>query len=162
MRGNQRRRVVSSFTRTRLRLVSAYEQPPHTDVLRNAGTASEMSCLGWQKRPGQLLGGPRSFSGHSQFCISFGNQREPRGGMERHRIQGVRSPETFPQTVRIWGNVSSAGVSLLNCRKSEVNAAVYQILEHLNASVCSQASGRSWFLFPVGLTRGRSGKSTKP
>lgn len=54
--------VGSSFTKARLRLVSAHGEQRLTDVLRNAEMASETSYLG-----------RGFFLGHSKFCIPFGN-----------------------------------------------------------------------------------------
>ncbi len=52
------------------------------------------------------------FSDESKFCISFGNQgpRVWRKGGEAHSPSCLKSNVKFPQSVRIWGAMSSAGV----------------------------------------------------
>ncbi len=67
----------------------------------------------------------------------------------------LKSRVKFPQSVMIWGAMSSAGVGPLCFLKSTVNTAIYQeILEHFHASFCWQAlwrwlisfSSRTWHL----------------
>ncbi len=55
------------------------------------------------------------FSDESKFCISFGNQgsRVWRKGGEAHSTSFLKSSVKFPQSVMIWGAMSSAGVGLL-------------------------------------------------
>ncbi len=52
------------------------------------------------------------FSDESKFCISFGNQgpRVWRKGGEAHSPSCLKSSVKFPQSVMIWGAMSSAGV----------------------------------------------------
>ncbi len=52
------------------------------------------------------------FSDESKFCISFGNQgpRVWRKGGEAHSPSFLKSSATVPQSVMIWGVMSSAGV----------------------------------------------------
>ncbi len=56
------------------------------------------------------------FSDESKFCISFGNQgpRVWRKGGEAHSPSCMKSSVKFPQSVMIWGAMSSAGVGLLH------------------------------------------------
>ncbi len=73
------------------------------------------------------------FSDENKFCISFGNQgpRVWRKGGEAHRPSCLKSSVKFPQSVMIWGAMSSAGVDPLCFLKTNVTAPVYQyILEH--------------------------------
>lgn len=73
------------------------------------------------------------FSYESKFCMSFGNQgpRVWRKSGEAHNPRCLKSSVKFPQSVLIWGAMSSAGVGPPCFIKSRVNAAVYQdILEH--------------------------------
>ncbi len=51
------------------------------------------------------------FSDESKFCISFGNQgpRVWRKGGEAHSPSCMKSSAKFPQSVMIWGAMSSAG-----------------------------------------------------
>ncbi len=55
------------------------------------------------------------FSDESKFCISFGNQgpRVWRKGGEAHSPSCLKSSVKFPQSVMIWGAMSSAG--LVHC-----------------------------------------------
>ncbi len=55
------------------------------------------------------------FSDESKFCISFGNQgpRVWRKGGEAHSPSCLKSSVKFPQSVIIWGAMSSAGVGPL-------------------------------------------------
>ncbi len=73
------------------------------------------------------------FSDESTFCISFGNQG-PRVWRKRGEAQNphrLRSSVKFPQSVMVWGAMSSAGVGTLCFLRSKVNTAIYQeVLEH--------------------------------
>ncbi len=74
------------------------------------------------------------FSDESKFCSSFGNQgpRVWRKGGEAHSPSWLKSSVKFPQSVMIWGAMSSAGFGPLCFLKTNVTAPVYQeILEHL-------------------------------
>ncbi len=66
------------------------------------------------------------FSDESKFCISFGNQG-PRVWRKRGEAQNprcLRSSVKFPQSVMVWGAISSAGVGPLCLLRSKVNTAV--------------------------------------
>ncbi len=79
------------------------------------------------------------FSDESKFCISFGNQgpRVWRKGGEAHSPSCMKSSVKFPQSVMIWGAMSSAGVGPLCFFKTNVTAPVYQeIFGALHASFC--------------------------
>ncbi len=68
------------------------------------------------------------FSDESKFSISFGNQG-PRVWRKRGEAQNprcLRSSVKFPQSVMVWGAMSSAGVGPLCFLRSKVNTAVYQ------------------------------------
>ncbi len=55
----------------------------------------------------------------------------------------------FPQSVMIWGAVTSAGVGALCLIKSKVNAAIYlEILEHFMLPSADKLYGDADFLFP--------------
>ncbi len=67
------------------------------------------------------------FSDESKFCISFGNQG-PRVWRKRGEAQNpccLRSSVKFPQSVMVWGAMSSACVGPLCFLRSKVNTAVY-------------------------------------
>ncbi len=68
------------------------------------------------------------FSDESKFCISFGNQgpRVWRKGGEAHSTSCLKSSVKFPQSVMIWGAMSSAGVGPLCFLKTNVTAPIYQ------------------------------------
>ncbi len=68
------------------------------------------------------------FLDESKFCISFGNQgpRVWRKGGEARRPGCLKSRVKFPQSVMIWGAMSSAGVGPLCFLKTNVTAPVYQ------------------------------------
>uniref|UniRef100_A0A8C4ZPW4 SHSP domain-containing protein n=1 Tax=Gadus morhua TaxID=8049 RepID=A0A8C4ZPW4_GADMO len=73
------------------------------------------------------------FSDESKFCISFGNQdpRVLRKTGEAQNPRCLKSSVKFPQSVMVWGAMSSAAVGPLCFLRSRVNAAVYQeVLEH--------------------------------
>ncbi len=74
------------------------------------------------------------FSDESKFCISFGNQGNPRvwrKGGEAHCPSCLKSSVKFTQSVMSWGAMSSAGVGPLCFLKTNVTAPVYQdIWEH--------------------------------
>ncbi len=74
-----------------------------------------------------------------EFCISIGNQgpRVWRKGGEALSTTCLKSSVKFPQSVMIWGAMSSAGVGPLCFLKTNVTAPIYaEILEHFNASFC--------------------------
>ena len=68
------------------------------------------------------------FSDKSKFCISFGNQdpRVWRKNGEAHNPRCLKSSVTFPQSVLIWGAMSSAGVGPLCFIKSRVRLKVIE------------------------------------
>ncbi len=94
------------------------------------------------------------FSDESKFCISFGNQgpRVWRKGGEAHSTSCLKSSVKFPQSVMIWGAMSSAGVGPLCFLKTNVTAPVYQdLLEHFMLPSADQLFNRCWFHFPAGF-----------
>uniref|UniRef100_A0A672QHR9 Uncharacterized protein n=1 Tax=Sinocyclocheilus grahami TaxID=75366 RepID=A0A672QHR9_SINGR len=68
------------------------------------------------------------FSDESKLFIYFGNQgsRVWRKGGEAHSPSCLKSSVKFPQSVMIWGAMSSAGVGPLCFLKTKVTAPVYQ------------------------------------
>ncbi len=68
------------------------------------------------------------FSDDSKLCISFENQGPTvwRKGGEAHSPSCLKSSVKFPQSVMIWGAMSSVGVGLLCFLKTNVTAPVYQ------------------------------------
>ncbi len=79
------------------------------------------------------------FSDESKFCISFGNQgpRVWRKGGEAHSPSCMKSSVKFPQSVMIWGAMSSAGVGPLCFLKTKRHCTCLpRILVALHASFC--------------------------
>ncbi|KAI2647778.1 Transposable element Tc1 transposase [Labeo rohita] len=121
------------------------EGKPQTFIAKEAG-CSQRPLLNHRQRQRRLTWAKEKkkwtvaqwskvlFSDESKFCISFGNQgpRVWRKGGEAHSPSCLKSSVKFPQTVMIWGAMSSAGVGPLCFLKTKVTAPVYQeILEHL-------------------------------
>ncbi len=103
------------------------------------------------------------FSGESKFCISFGNQG-PRVWKKRGEARNprcLRSSVKFPQSVMVWGAMSSAGVGPLCFLRSKVNTAVYQeVLEHFMLPAADQLYGDADFIFQQDLAPAHSAKAT--
>ncbi len=108
-------RIWVNFTRNGLRLGSRHEEH-HTDVSRNLATVV-VRRLTWAKEKNWTVAqwSKVLFSDESKFCISFGNQgpRVWRKGGEAHSPSCLKSRVKFPQSVMIWGAMSSAGVGPL-------------------------------------------------
>ncbi len=70
------------------------------------------------------------FSDESKFCISFGNQgpRVWRKGGEALSPSCLKSSVKFPQSVMIWGAMSSAGDGPLCFLKTNVTVPFYPIV----------------------------------
>ncbi len=104
------------------------------------------------------------FSDESKFCISFGNQgpRVWRKGGEAHSPSCMKSSVKFPQSVMIWGAMSSAGVGPLCFLKTNVTSPVYQeILEHFMLPSADQLFKDADFIFQQDLAPAHTAKSTK-
>ncbi len=104
------------------------------------------------------------FSDESKFWISFGNQgpRVWRKGGEAHSPSCLKSSVKFPQSVMIWGAMSSAGVGPLCFSKTNVTAPVYQdILEHFMLPSADQLFKDADFIFLQDLVPVHTAKSTK-
>ncbi|KAI2646924.1 Transposable element Tc1 transposase [Labeo rohita] len=94
-------------------------------------------CLAWAKDKKDWTAAEWSkvmFSDESKFCMSFGNQgpRVWRKRGEAHNPCCLRFSVKFPQSVMVWGAMSSAGVGPLCFLRSKVNAAVYTNSPDLN------------------------------
>ncbi len=104
------------------------------------------------------------FSDESKLCISFGNQgpRVWRKGGEAQSPSFLKSSVKFPQSVMIWGAMSSAGVGPLCLLKTNVPALVYQyILEHFLLPSGNQLLKDADFNFQQDLAPAHTAKSTK-
>ncbi len=104
------------------------------------------------------------FSDESKFCISFGNQgpRVWRKDGEAHTPSCLKSSVKFPQSVMIWGALSSAGVGPLCFLKTNVTAPVYhEILEHFMLPSTDQLFKDADFIIQQDLAPVHTAKSTK-
>ncbi len=98
-----------NFTRNGLRLGSRHQEPPHRRV-KEFGYSYRQRRLTWAKEEKNWTIAQWSkvlFSDESKFCISFGNQGP---GVWRKGGEAHKSSVKFPQSVMIWGTMSSAGV----------------------------------------------------
>ncbi len=103
------------------------------------------------------------FSDESKFCISFGNQgpRVWRKGGEAHCPSCLKSSVKCPQSVMIWGAMSSAGVGQLCFLKTNITAPVYQdILEHFMLPSADQLFKDADLIFQQDLAPAHTAKST--
>ncbi len=137
-------RICVNFTRNGLRLGSRHQEL-HRRV-KEFGYSCHQRHLTWAKEKKNWTVAQWSkvlFSDESKFCISFGNHgpRVWRKGGEAHSPSCLKSSVKFPQSVMIWGAMSSAGVGplcffytmpmSLAILKTNITATVYQdILEH--------------------------------
>ncbi len=104
------------------------------------------------------------FSDESKFCISFGKQgpRVWRKGGEAHSASCLKSSVKFPQSVIIWGAMSSAGVGPLCFLKINVTAPVYQeILEHFMLPSADKFFKDVDFIFQQDLAPAHTARNTK-
>ncbi len=87
------------------------------------------------------------------------------GGRKRGEAQNprcLRSSVKFPQSVMVWGAMSSAGVGPLCFLRSKVNTAVYQeVLEHFMLPAADQLYGDADFIFQQDLAPAHTAKGTK-
>ncbi len=86
--------------------------------VKEFGYSYRQRCLTWAKEKKNWTVTQWSkvlFSDESKFCISFGNQgpRVWRKGGEAHSPSCLKSSVKFPQSVMMWGAMSSAGVGPL-------------------------------------------------
>ncbi|KAL1246961.1 hypothetical protein QQF64_034297, partial [Cirrhinus molitorella] len=111
--------------------VSASGTTTHRPLMQDMGFSCRIPCvkphlnnrrrqkrLAWAKDKKDCTAAEWSkvmFSDESKFCISFGNQG-PRVWRKRGEAQNprcLRSSVKFPQSVMVWGAMSSAGVGPL-------------------------------------------------
>ncbi len=160
-------RIWVNFTRNGLRLGSRHQESPHTHVSRNSATVVIRDILPElrRRRTGLLPSVSKSsFQMRAKFCISFGNQgpRVWRKGGEAHSPSCLKSSVKFPQSVMIWGAMSSAGVGPLCFLKTNVTASIYQdILEHFMLPSAHQLFKDADFIFQQDLAPAHTAKSTK-
>ncbi len=160
-----------SFTWSGLKLESVHQESPRSDVFRKRATKpllnqrQRQKHLTWavEKKNWTVAQWSKVlFSNESKFCISFGNKVPESGGrVERHRIHvASESSVKFPQSVMIWGAMSSAGVGPLCFLKTNVTAPVYQeILEHFMLPSADQLFKDADFIFQQDLAPAHTAKS---
>ncbi len=125
------------------------------DTLHKEGKEKKWAVAQWSK----VL-----FSDESKFCISFGNQGHKlwRKGGEAHSPSCFKSSVKFPQSVMIWGTMSSAGVGPLCFLKTNVTAPIYQeVLEHFMLPSADQLFKDADFIFQQDLAPAHTAKNTK-
>ncbi len=166
------------FTKSGLQLESVLQEPLRTDVYKTwvSAVAFLVSSHSWTtdsvrsvspglktKRTGLLLSGPKLCSlmkVHFAFPLEI-RVPESGGREERHRIRCLRSSVKFPQSVMVWGAMSSAGVGPLCFLRSKVNTAIYQeVLEHFMLPAADQLYGDADFIFQQDLAPAHSAKAT--
>ncbi len=159
-------RIWVNFTRNGLRLGSRHQEPPHTDVSRNLATVVVFLLLShsWttdnvrgvlpglrRRRTGLLPRGPKSsFQMRASFVFHLQTKVLESGG----RVEKLcnKSSVKFPQSVMIWGAMSSAGVGPLCFLKTNITAPVYQeILEHFMLPSADQLFKDADFIFQQDL-----------
>ncbi len=109
--------------------------------------------------------GPKSsFQMRASFVFHLETKVLESGGMggEAHSPSCMKSSVKFPQSVMIWGAMSSAGVGPLCFLKTNVTAPVYQeILEHFMLPSADQLFKDADFIFQQDLAPAHTAKNTK-
>ncbi len=96
----------------------------------------------------------------SKVLFSFGNQGP--GVWRKGGDSCLKSSVKFPQSVMIWGAMTSVGVGPLCFLKTNVTAPVYQeILEHFMLPSADQLFKDADFIFQQDLAPAHTAKSTK-
>ncbi len=146
--------------------VKASRATTHRRV-KKCGYSCRQRHLTWAKEKKNMTVAQWSkvlFSDESKFCISFGNQgpRVWRKVGEAHSPSCLKSSVKFPQSVMIWGAMSSAGVGPLCFLKTNVTAPFYQeILEHFMLASADQLFKDADFIFQQDLAPAHTARSTK-
>ncbi len=175
-------RIWVNFTRNGLRLGSRHQEPPVTTHRRvkEFGYSCRIPLvkpllnhrqhqrrLTWAKENKNWTVAQWSkvlFSDESKFLYFIWKQGPSvwRKGGEAHSPSCMKSSVKFPQSVMIWGAMSSAGVGPLCFLKTNVTAPVYQeILEHFMLPSADQLFKDADFIFQQDLAPAHTAKSTK-
>ncbi len=148
-----------SFTRSELKLESAHQESPRSDIFRKRATKPLLKQKHCQK--------------HLTWAKETNNWNVPQWSKVRFRWKYIlhliwkpmsqsleeewrgtcwlKSSVKFTQSVMIWAAMSSAGVGPLCFLKSTVNAAIYKdILEHFMLPSADKLYGDD-FILPEGL-----------
>ncbi len=157
-------RIWVNFTRNGLWLGSRHQESPHTDVSRNLATVVDRGVLPGlrRRRTGLLPSGPKSsFQMRASFVFHL-ETKVLESGREAHSTSCLKSSVKFPQSVMIWGAMSSAGGGPLCFLKTNVTAPVYQeILEHFMLPSVDQLFKDADFIFQQDLAPAHTAKTTK-
>ncbi len=143
--------------------VNASRATTHRRV-KEFGYSCRQRRLTWAKEKKNWTCPVVLFSDEGKFCISFGNQgpRVWRKGEEAHSSSCLKPSVKFPQSVVIWGAMSSPGVGPLCFLKTNVTAPVYQdILEHFMLPSADQLFKDADFIFQQDLAPAHTAKSTQ-
>lgn len=159
--------VIASKTTTfrRIREMGYSCRVPRVKPLLNQ--SQRRKRLNWAKEKKDWTVGQWSkvlFSDESKVCLSFGNQgpRVWRKTGEEQNPSCLRSSVKYPQSVMIWGAMSSAGVGKLCFLKSKVTATVYQnVLEDFMIPSAEDLYGDADFIFQQDLAPAHTARSTK-
>ncbi len=160
-------RIWVNFTRNELRLGSRHLEPLNTDVSRNLATVVVRWVLPGlrRRRTGLLPSGPKSsFQMRASFVFHLETNvlESWRKGGEAHSPSCLKSSVKFPQSVMIWGVMSSAGVGPFCFLKTNVTAPIHQEhLEHFMHPSADQLFKDADFIFQQDLAPGHTAKSTK-
>ncbi len=169
------------YTKSGLQLESVLQEPLRTDVCKTwvSAVAFLVSSHSWTtdsvrsvspglktKRTGLLLSGPKlcslmkvNFAFPLEIRVPEELVWRKRGEAQNPRC--LRSSVKFPQSVMVWGAMSSAGVGPLCFLRSKVNTAVYQeVLEHFMLLAADQLYGDADFIFQQDLAPAHSAKAT--
>ncbi len=118
-----------------------------------------------RRRSGLLPSGPKSsFQMRASFVFHLETKVLESGGRdgEAHSPSYLKSSVKFPQSVMIWGAMSSAGVGPLCFLKTDVTAPLYQeILEHFMLPSAYQLFKDADFIFQQDSAPVHTAKSTK-
>ncbi len=158
------------FTKSGLQLESVLQEPLRTDVCKTWVFSCRIPCvkpllnnrqrqkrLAWAKDKKDWTAAEWSkvmFSDEVHFAFPL-EIRVPESGGRGGQAQNpccLRSTVKFPQSVMVWGAMTSAGVGPLCFLRSKVNTAVYQeVLEHFMLPAAWPTLWRCRFYFPTGL-----------
>ncbi len=146
-------RIWVNFIRNGRRLGSRHQESPYTDVSRNMATVVVFLLShswttdnvrgvlpGLRRRTGLLPSGPKSsFQMGASFVFNLETKVLESGGRVEKLIAQVAwsSSVKFPQSVMIWGAMSSAGVGPLCFLKTQRHCTrLPRIFGALHASFC--------------------------
>ncbi len=158
-----------SFTRSELKLELAHQESPRSDIFRKRISKPllkqkhRQKHLTWTKEKNNWTAAQWSkvlFSNKSKFC--FQGPRVWKKSGEAQNPCCLKSRVKFPQSVRIWAAMSSAGVGPLCFLKSTVSTAIYQdILEPFMLPSDDKLYGEADFIFQQDLAPAHTAKGTK-